>query len=419
MSTPRYDLLISGGRVIDPARGLDAPGTVAVRDGRVVATEGEVDPSQAARVIDARGALVCPGFIDVHVHVYEWVTNFGVLADDAGVHAGITTVIDQGSTGAWTFGGFKAHVIDKSRTDVRASVSINLAGALKGGMAGDILHNPDIASVEEVVKLKAQHPRDVVSIKCHAESGSFSRWETSVLAMAAQAGRETGMPLYVHTGELFPVLEDRRPAPQAVLPGFLPHLKPGDMLAHIYSCMPDGIMSTHADVPAVVFEAHKRGIHFDIGHGINFSFAIARKMMDKGVFPYTVGSDAHGDFNAFHDDSKLDYSMLGAVNKLLALGMPLVDVIGCATWNAARWMGADHEIGALRPGMRADLTLLDRVPGDWVLTDAMQERLTVKERLVPRLVVRAGEVIEPHRRYLRDVCSATPRQAAQAAGSRQ
>lgn len=398
-----YDLVITGGHVIDPEQGFDGPGELAITNGRIAALARQLPPQPAKKTVNVNGAVVCPGLVDVHVHVYEWVTNFGVLADDAGVHSGVTTAVDAGSSGAWTFGGFKAHVIEKSKTDVRASVSINLAGALKGGMAGDVLHNPGIASVEEVVALKAKYPREVVGIKCHGESGALSRWGTAVLEMAAQAGREADLPLYCHTGELFPVLEASRPRSASVLPTVLPHFKPGDMLAHIYSCMPDGIMSVHEDVPAVVFEAQKRGLHFDIGHGINFSFEIARKMMVKGVFPYTIGSDVHGDFTTYHDDSKLDYSMVGAMNKLVALGMPLVDVIRCATLNGAKWIRAEQEIGGLKPGMRADVTVLDRIAGEWTLTDARGESIRVRERLVPGLVVRGGEVIEPNRKYLRDV----------------
>ena len=263
-----------------------APASLAINDGRITALARTLAPHTAKRTIDVAGAVVSPGLIDVHVHVYEWVTNFGVQADDAGVHAGVTTVIDAGSSGAWTFGGFKAHVIDKSKTDVRASVSINLAGALQGGMAGDVLHHPGMASIDAVVALKAKYAREVVGVKCHGESGALSRWGTTVLAMAAEAGRQAKLPLYCHTGELFPVLEPSRPSAKSVLPEVLPLFKAGDMLAHIYSCMPDGIMSTHEDVPPAVFEAQQRGIHFDIGHGINFSFDIARKMMEWGAMDW-------------------------------------------------------------------------------------------------------------------------------------
>jgi dihydroorotase len=144
-----FDLIIGGGRVIDPASGLDDLADIAINNGRIAAVaktaDGGLRAGDAKRRIDAAGKLVCPGLIDIHVHVYEYVTNFGVWADDGGIGVGATTIVDAGSSGPWTFGGFKAHVIDKAATDVRAFVSINAAGALMGGMKGDVLHNPNMS----------------------------------------------------------------------------------------------------------------------------------------------------------------------------------------------------------------------------------------------------------------------------------
>ncbi len=147
---PRYDLVITGGRVIDPASNLDGRAQVAVTDGRIAAVAPELPPFDAARTIDAAGQIVCPGLIDFHVHVYEWVTNFGLPPDEAGVHSGATTIVDQGSAGAWTVGGFKAHIADRAETDVRSFVSANLAGALQGGMEGTALHNPGMMRIEAI-----------------------------------------------------------------------------------------------------------------------------------------------------------------------------------------------------------------------------------------------------------------------------
>ncbi len=410
---PRYDLVITGGRVIDPASGLDGRAQVAVTDGRIAAVAPELAPFDAARTIDAAGQIVCPGLIDFHVHVYEWVTNFGLPPDEAGVHAGATTIVDQGSAGAWTVGGFKAHIADRAETDVRCFVSANLAGALKGGMEGTVLNNPGITRIEAIEQAARDYPGLIKGIKSHGESGGFSQWGTEVLEMAVEAGRRTGLPLYVHTGELFPVFEDTRPEPDSVLRRVVPLLRAGDTLAHVYSTMPDGIMGASADVPAIVFEALERGIHFDIGYGVNFSYAIARKMMEAGVLPNTIASDVHSDFNAYHDDSTLDYSLCGAMTRLWALGMALNDVIRRTTLNPAKILGEAHEIGTLAVGSRADITVLDQVAGKWALPDSTGEILTVDERLVPALVLREGREITPNRRLLRDVCASVLSAAAE------
>src|SRR5947207_4758596 len=225
----RADLLLRGGRVIDPANDIDAIADVAVGNGRVLATGAAVEGMGARREIDARGAIVCPGFIDMHVHVYEWVTNFGVPADAAGIHSGATTIVDQGSSGAWTFGGFKAFIADPARTDVRAFVSINVAGALQGGMEGTTLHNPGMVDCASLIRVAQEHPHLVRGIKCHWESGSLSHWGPEVLKKAAEAGHAARLPLYVHTGELFPVEEANRPTPSAVMGQVVPYLKEGDM----------------------------------------------------------------------------------------------------------------------------------------------------------------------------------------------
>ncbi len=401
---PRYDLVIAGDDVIDPARGYRGPAEIAISEGRIARIAPRLPPHETKRRIDAGGKLVCPGLIDLHVHVYEWVTNFGLHPDEAGVHSGATTIVDQGSAGAWTVGGFKAYIADPAITDVRSFVSANLAGALMGGMEGTVLHNPGIMRIAEIVRVASEFPDLVKGIKSHGESGGLSHWGLEVLEMAVEAGRAAGLPLYVHTGELFPVDEAARPAPETVLQQVVPVLAPGTTLAHVYSTMPDGITGGADPIPAIVFEALERGIHFDIGHGVNFSFAIARRMMEAGVLPNTISSDVHSDFNAYHDDSKLRYSLCGAMTKLAALGMKLEDVIARTTLHPARILGEEDEIGTLAAGSRADITVLDRARGRWTLSDSTGEEITVEERLVPDLVIREGMAITPNRRLLRDIC---------------
>jgi dihydroorotase len=400
----QYDLVITGDRVIDPASGLNGPAQIAVKDGRIAAIGAELPPHEAAKKVDVTGKIVCPGLIDMHVHVYEWVTNFGLPADDAGIHSGATTIIDQGSAGPWTVGGFKAYIADPAETDVRSFVSANVAGALMGGMEGTVLHNPDMMRVDAIVEAQAAYPELVKGIKSHGESGGFSFWQTEVLEMAVAAGDMTGLPLYIHTGELFPVNEPNRPAPEALMEHVLPLLRVGDTVAHVYSCMPDGIMGPGDAVPGVVLDAYHRGVHFDIGFGVNFSYRIARKMMAAGLLPNTIGSDVHADFNAYHDDTKLDYSMCGAMTRLWALGLSLTDVIERVTINPARILGEEDEIGTLGVGSRADITVLDPVSGAWDLADAEGEMLSVNERLVPALVYREGREFVPNGRLLRDIC---------------
>jgi dihydroorotase len=398
------DQVLINGHVIDPANDIDAPAEVAIADGKIAAVGADLGALPRKRTIDVRGGVICPGLIDLHVHCFAWMTPFGLKADDVGINAGCTTIVDQGSVGAWTFGGFLEYVIRPSKTDIRSFLSINLAGALQGGMRGDVLHNPSMVDLDEQVRVAQGHPDIIRGFKCHGESGALSNWGTDVLKLAVEAGNRADLPLYCHTGELFPINLDNQPHPQDVVRQVVSVLRPGDTLAHIYSGAPDGIMSGHEDVPEVVFQAVAKGLHFDIGYGVNFRFDIARKMIAAGVLPNTISSDAHGAFAGFYDDTELDYSLCGAMTRLLALGIPLKEIIRRVTVHPARIL-RDAEIGTLSVGTRADVTVLERVKERRVLTDGFATRaeLVAEEQLVPRLVIRRGEVIEPTRRYLPDL----------------
>ena len=162
-------------------------------------------------------------------------------------------------------------------------------------------------------------------------------------------------------------------------------------------------MGTRSHVPPWLRKAIERGIRLDVGHGLLFSIDIARRMMEQGVFPYTVSSDVQGDQVQMHDDSNLDYSLCGTLGKLMALGLDLVSAIAMVTINPARVLRAEDEIGTLRPMSRADLTLLELIEGDWMFFDSLGQSLASKKQLIPIWVIQAGNLIQPHRRLLRDL----------------
>ena len=402
----QYDLVLKGGRVIDPSQCLNGYYDVAVRDRKIAAIAQSLPPHQSQQTVDVSGQLICPGLIDLHVHVYEWVTDYGIWADDVGINAGVTTVVDQGSCGPLTFLGFKVNGISAAKTDVRCFPSVNLAGALKGGMGSPALHGPDMVDVKALIQLAAQNPELVRGFKVHGESGALSRWGTKVLQLAREAASAANLPLYVHTGQLFAVVKENRPRPDQVIDLVLPFMRAGDLLTHCYSCREDGLMGKRTQPGHSLLTALEKGILLDLGYGINFSFDIARRLIDQGILPFTISSDVHGDFTTPHSDATLDYSLCGALSKLIALGMELEDVIARATINPARVLQAEAEIGTLQPGSRADITVLDLLKGDWLFKDALGQPLTAQQRLLPAWVVRAGELISPHRHLLRDVVAA-------------
>ena len=410
---PIYDLVLSGGRVIDPASGLDRVCDVALAGDRIAAV-GDGLAAQARRILDMSGRLVTPGWVDLHVHVFEWVTTFGLPPDDAGINSGVTTAVDLGGAGAYTIPAFKQYIADRARTDIRCFPSINAAGTLRGGLAGPILHTPDIVDVDLLVAEAEVHPGLVCGFgEIHGESGAWSRWGFDVVRKAREAADRTGLPLWFHTGELFEVDERNRPDPRAVLPQVLALTRPGDVLGHVYSTMPDGVLGADPAPSPLLLEAAARGLHLDIGFGINFSYDTARRMIAAGVWPDIISSDVHGRFDAMHDDSMLDYSLAGAFARLVALGMPFRDSLAAVTVNPARVLRDEAEIGTLAAGSRADLTVLEERVERWPLYDCRGEALIAERRWLPHLVVRAGAPITPTLRLLRDVVG-RPEQAAAA-----
>jgi dihydroorotase len=324
--------------------------------------------------------------------------------DDAGVNSGVTTAVDQGGAGAYTIQAFKHYIADRARTDIRCFPSINSAGTLRGGLAGPILHTPEMVDTDLLVAEAEAHRGLVCGFgEIHGESGAFSRWGFQVVEQARAASDRTGLPLYFHTGELFEVDETHRPEPRSLLPRVLDIARPGDILAHVYSSMPDGILGADARPSPLLAEARAKGVLFDIGFGINFSYDTARRMIDAGIWPDLISSDLHGRFDAMHDDSHLDYSLPGAFARLVALGMPFADAVAAVTVNPARVLHDEAEIGTLRVGSRADITVLEERAETWPLRDCFGEELLAERRWLPHLVVRSGEPLTPSRRLLRDV----------------
>lgn len=404
-----FDLVLRNGRVVDPGSGVDGIADVGIRGDRIRAVAAGLPVSSETEVVDARGALVLPGLVDLHTHVYEWAADFALGADAVGVDAGVTTVTDMGCAGAWCFPGLRAHVMDVATTDVLAFLNIMLIGSVQGGRGGPGVFDPDFASVDALVKMYARHPDRIRGIKTYAESGGISRWGLRPLELAREAGDQCGVPLYIHTGELLGVDESHRPDPADVLPAVLELARPGDLLGHSYSGMPDGVLGPTGVPSQPLRDAVAAGVLLDIGHGLNFQFDTARRMIDAGLLPDVVSSDVHGALVGVHVEEACTWSLVGTMDKLVALGVPLASVVAGATLNPARVLGMEHEIGTLAVGSRADVTVLERLEGRWTYADSSGDRLPVDERWLPSLVIRAGTPIRPSLRMLRDVLPATER----------
>lgn len=397
------DLFLAGGRVIDPAQHLDADLDVRISNGRIAAIGKGL--SSTGRTLDVRGHLVLPGLIDTHAHVYQYVTgSFGLNPEWCGIRSGVTTLLDQGGPSCMTLPGFRKFIVEPSATRVYAFISAYLVGGLEGHLYPS-LYGPEQINVKHTVRVIEENRDLVKGIKAHAEIGGASRWGIESLKLAAQIGRETALPVYVHLGQLWPTREFAVMDPDELVRQVVPWLKAGDILAHPFTRHPGGFLDAAGEVHPVVWEALERGVRVDVGHGSHFSFDMAKRTLDAGILPFTLGADLHGlnvrvpgdsvdretekQTNPFYGVAPFSLSI--AMTELVALGVPLVDVVKMVTNNAAEVLGAQGELGTLKPGAVADVSVLALQTGRWILRDNKRAEVVADKLIEPLFCLRAGE----------------------------
>jgi dihydroorotase len=372
---PTIDLAVTGGRVLDPAQGIDAPAAIGIDAARIVAAAPGV---QARRTIDATGLVVVPGLIDLHVHVYPGVSHYGVDADTHCLLRGVTTAVDTGSAGAATFPGFRRFVIENARTRVLAFLHIAVQGMISA-LVGE-LEDPRWASPALSVACANEHPDLIVGIKVRLGYQMVGQDPERAFVAARKAADRLSLPLMVHVIDL--------PQPLSWL---LPRLGEGDVVTHCFHGSDGGsLLDESGRVIPEAFAARERGVLFDIGHGVgSFAFRVARAALEQGFPPDTISSDIH----VYNVDGPV-FDQTTTLSKLLHLGMDLPSVIEATTAAPARAVRRADTIGSLAIGREADVTLLEIVEGAYDLVDAAEEHVTATRRLVPRWVVRSGEPIE-------------------------
>jgi dihydroorotase len=407
-AAPIYDLVLQRGHVICPASGIDDVMDLAVADGKVALVCKDIAPAMARQVIDVRGKLVLPGMIDTHAHIYRYVTGrFGLDADMVGVHSGVTTLIDQGGASCMTFPGFRHFVAEKAISRCYAFISAYLVGGLEGHYYPS-LYSPDCVDVAATVAA-AKANRDLVKgVKAHAEIGGFARWGTAVMEMASRIGRDADLPVYVHFGQIWalPPQGANGVDADAIIERTMALLRPGDILAHPFTRHPGGFVDKNGNVHPVIKAALDMGLKVDVGHGSHFSYRLARKALDAGIVPHTLGADMHG-YNTFvppppgtpgeHPDDEnhpfagqARFSLTQAMSSMLALGLTLQQVVPMVTSHAAAMAGLADEIGALKPGMAADVSVLDDVRGRFRLQDNERTEVIAERLLRPAFCLRSG-----------------------------
>jgi dihydroorotase len=377
------DLLLKGGHVIDPKNKIDAVMDVAIANGKILQVANNLPTSKAKNTIDVTGLYVVPGLIDMHVHAYQgnepdaYIANgFTSLAPDGFTfRAGVTTVVDAGSSGWRNFREFKKQTIDRSQTRILAL--LNIVGI---GMASrfEEQNTDDMNPVQTAYMINRMFPEILVGIKASHFWGDFTAVDKAV-----EAGNLANVPVMVDFGEHNP--------PLSIEDLFMKHLRPGDMFTHTFSYGPtqrETIVDENLKVKPFVYEAQKRGIIFDVGHGGGaFSWRQAVPAFQQGFRPNVISTDLHADsMNGGMKD------LCNVMSKFLALGMPLQEVIARTTVNPANVIKRP-ELGNLSIGSEADVAVLNLLKGDFGFLDISKTKLKGNQKLETELTLRAGKIV--------------------------
>lgn len=375
-----FDLVLKGGRVVDPSQNLDSIADVAFADGKVAAVGTGIDPGTAA-VRDVAGKIVTPGLIDLHTHVYWGGTSLGVDPELYARQSAVTTCVDTGSAGPGNFPGFRKHVIDPCGVRVLVYLHVSFAGiyAFSNRIMIGEGHDARLLSALDAVEVANANKDVIIGIKVRIGRHASGPSGITPLDVALQVGDETGLPLMVHIDEPPPTYE-----------AVVERLRPGDVLTHCFRPFPNAPVTADGKIKPAILAARERGVLFDIGHGMgSFAWKSARAMLAQGFMPDTISSDVH----ALCINGPA-YDQVTTMSKFLALGVPFGDVVAASTVNAAKALRRP-ELGTLAPGSIGDASVLSLKGGSYPLEDVRGEIVTAKERLFGEGLVVAGKWWHP------------------------
>jgi dihydroorotase len=378
LAQAEYDLLLKGAHVIDPKNKISAVRDVAIRGGFIAAVAPEIPAEKARRSVNVSGLYLVPGLIDMHAHVFSGSDGVGLAGGEYSIYpdafalrVGVTTVVDAGSSGRRNFAHFKQTVIDRARTRVLAF--LNIGGV---GMPGDDKEqNVADMDAKAAAEVALANRDTIVGIKvAHYRGPDWTPVERGV-----EAGTLANIPVMVDFGEFRP----ERPFQELVLH----KLRPGDIYTHTYYA-PVPMLDDTGHLLPYLFEARRRGIIFDVGHGgAAFEFRQAVPAVRQGFLPDTISTDVHsGSINSGMKDQ------LNVMSKFLNMGMSLDDVVACSTWNAARVIHRE-QIGHLSVGAIADIAVLRLEKGQFAFVDSWGARMDGTQRLTGELTVASGRVV--------------------------
>lgn len=401
----KYDLLLTGGEVIDPSQNLRAVRDVAFNEGKVAAVEAGLSKEDAHEIVDVSGKLVTPGLIDIHGHYFEHIVPFSIAADVACLPNGVTTTLDAGSSGWTHFDGFREYIVKREKTRLFALVNLSALGMLHehrhGGFgptvvisggpkallpsesAGELM-DLRYAQVEEAVRCIKDNPNIALGVKIRLDiniSGGDNI--KTALERARQVAELTDSFIMVHVARI--------PVPLAQV---FEELRPGDIVTHIFHSAENNILDEKGLVRTEVKEAKSKGIVFDIGAGY-FGKHISRAAIEQGILPSTISTDITK--KSFYEklnsgrDFKI-YTIPEVMTPYMAMGMSLEEVIAATTCNAAEAIRQKDVLGTLRVGSVGDAAVLNLEQGDFETIDTDGVPIQCDQQITPLMTIKDGKV---------------------------
>jgi dihydroorotase len=381
-----FDVVVRGGRVLDPSQELDRVADVGIRGGRIA----EIGPDLLSQgvhgdVVDARGLLVTPGWVDLHTHLFWGGAPLGIEPDPHCLQRGVTTAVDAGSAGASTFPAFKRYMIDVAATRIVAMLNISMVGmATDQGASPEAfgeLEDIRLARVDRAVEVARDYAEVITGIKVRlgrANTGPDPERVREALRRARQAADTIGKPVMVHVGLSAIPLDE-----------ILAALVRGDIVTHVYHGNAEGVLDDSGRVRASVRAAVERGVNFDVGHGRgSFSWRVARAGLAQDLLPGTISSDIH-----VWNIAGPVFDLATTASKLLHLGVSLPEVIRRVTTTPAACIGMPGMVGTLARGAVADVSVFRVASGEWVFRDSALEPETGGTRLEPVAALRGGRAV--------------------------
>jgi dihydroorotase len=371
----KYDILLKGGTVIDPAQKLNGKCDLAISDGKIAALEADIPENRATQTVFVKDKYVTPGLVDIHAHVYAGVTTWGIKADPVCTTTGTTTIVDAGSPGWATFPGFREFIAEPARTRILTYIHISGIGLVYGPVGE--MRELEYANPGKVAETIMAHRDITTGVK--VRQGAFQVGNNGVepLKLAIEAAERSNTPVMCHIGSGVP------------LPDVLKLMRPGDIITHCFQGRGDGILDEKGRVIPEAWSAREDGVIFDVGHGGgSFRYEVAQRAMEQGFISDVISTDLHtGNING------PVYDLPTTLSKFLHLGLSLSDVIEKSTVAAAKAIEREVEIGHLKIGADADIAVFDLVEGEFEFFDTHGTKFIGNQKLKTDLTIRQGRFL--------------------------